>query len=96
MKTLVISPRASADIDEIYDYTEGRWGQDQAEDYTFGIRSVLEEVCRGTRSGKSINEIREGACSLSYRSHYLIYRERSRSVVLIRILHRRMQVARHL
>jgi toxin ParE1/3/4 len=96
MKTLVISPRATADIDEIYDYTEDHWGQDQAEDYTFGIRTVLQDVCRGTRSGKSINEILRGACSLSYRSHYLIYRERPHSIVLIRILHRRMQVARHL
>jgi toxin ParE1/3/4 len=87
MKNLIISPRAADDIDEIYDYTEARWGQDQAEDYTFGIRQALQEACRGTREGKSIDHIRKGAMSLSFRSHYLIYQEKAASLILIRILH---------
>ncbi|MBT9370678.1 type II toxin-antitoxin system RelE/ParE family toxin [Rhizobium sp. CSW-27] len=96
MKTLIISPRAADDIDEIYDYTEARWGQDQAEDYTFGIRQALQDVCRGTKKGRSINHIRKGAMSLSFRSHYLIYQEKAASLILIRILHQRMNIGHHL
>lgn len=87
MKKLIVSPRAGGDIDDIYDYTESRWGEDQAEDYTSGIRQALQEVCQGTRKGKSIDHVRKGAISLSFRSHFLIFRENTSSIILIRILH---------
>jgi toxin ParE1/3/4 len=96
MKTFIISPRAAADINDIYDYTEERWGQDQAEAYTLGIRQALQEVCRGNRAGKPIGHIKQKAISLSYRSHYIVYRQEFRSIVVIRILHRRMNIGRHL
>lgn len=96
MKKLIVSPRAGGDIDDIYDYTESRWGEDQAEDYPSGTRQALQEACRGTRKGKSIDHIRKGAMSLSFRSHYLIYQEKAASLILIRILHQRMNIGRHL
>jgi hypothetical protein len=33
----VLSPRAQADLDDIWDYTADRWGLDQAETYTRDI-----------------------------------------------------------
>jgi toxin ParE1/3/4 len=46
--------------------------------------------------GRSIDHIRKGAMSLSFRSHYLIYQEKAASLILIRILHQRMNIGRHL
>ena len=44
MKALVFSPKAEADIDDIYDYTEDCWGYDQAESYVFGLRDACLQV----------------------------------------------------
>ena len=34
MGRFVLSPRAQTDLDDIWNYTAGRWGLDQAETYT--------------------------------------------------------------
>jgi len=34
MGRYVLSPRAQSDLEEIWNYTERRWGTDQAEAYT--------------------------------------------------------------
>ncbi|MBB4191262.1 plasmid stabilization system protein ParE [Rhizobium aethiopicum] len=55
MKVLVFSPAAVDDIDRIYDYTEEKWGQGQAEDYIFALRDDCEALAAQTkRAAKSL------------------------------------------
>jgi toxin ParE1/3/4 len=96
MKHLIVSPGASQDIDAVFDYTDGRWGLDQAITYTLGIKSTLQQICGGKRRGRRIPQLAAAYLSVSYQSHYLIYRETRQSIVLIRILHQRMNIGRHL
>lgn len=96
MKLLIVSPRAAHDLDALFDYTEERWGLDQAVTYTLGIRRSIEEICEGRRYGRKILGLRKAYLSVVYQSHYLIYRETPHSIVLIRILHQRMNIGRHL
>lgn len=96
MKALIFTPRATADIDSIYDYTEENWGFEQAEEYTFGIRDFCRSLSAGERRGRRIDDVRRGYQSLPYKSHFIIYRETSARITVIRILHQRMNLARHL
>lgn len=96
MKALIFSPKAVADIDDIYDYTDATWGYDQAEDYTFGIRDFCRVLATGERSGRKIDGIKRGYLVLAYKSHFIIYRETSTIISIVRILHQRMNIARHL
>lgn len=96
MKLLIVSPRAAHDLDALFDYTEERWGLEQAIAYTHGIRRSLQEICEGQRSGRTISGLKKVYFSVAYQSHYLIYRETSHSIVLIRILHQRMNIRDHL
>ncbi|MDH4441387.1 MAG: type II toxin-antitoxin system RelE/ParE family toxin [Rhizobium sp.] len=96
MKHLIVSPGAAKDIDAVFDHTEERWGLDQAVAYTLGIKSTLQQICEGKRSGRRIPELAKAYHSLSYQSHYLIYRKTRQSIILIRNLHQRMNIGRHL
>lgn len=96
MKALIFTPRATADIDSIYDYTEETWGSGQAEEYTFGIRDFCKSLSAGERRGRKIDDVRCGYQSLSYKYHFIIYRETSNRITVIRILHQRMNISRHL
>ncbi|MGK9053244.1 type II toxin-antitoxin system RelE/ParE family toxin [Xaviernesmea oryzae] len=96
MKTLIFAPKAIADIDRIYDYTEEKWGSDQAEDYTFGIRDFCNGLAAGEKAGRSIEAIKSGYRSLPYKSHFIIFRQTAARVIIVRILHQRMNIARHL
>ena len=60
----VLSPRAQADLGEIWDHTLSRWGSDQAERYLRQIQAALELLTRNPRLGRSASAIRRG-----YRKH---------------------------
>ncbi|WP_377277850.1 type II toxin-antitoxin system RelE/ParE family toxin [Rhizobium sp. R86522] len=58
MKPLIVSPRAAHDLDALFDYTEERWGLDQAIAYALGTRRNLQEICEGRRYGRKIPGLR--------------------------------------
>lgn len=95
MKTLVFSPKAEADINDIY-YTEENWGFDQAEAYTLELRDVCLLLAEGRRSGRMFPDSKRNYRVLPFRSHLVIYRETNTHLAIVRILHQRMNVRRHL
>ncbi|MCA2409710.1 type II toxin-antitoxin system RelE/ParE family toxin [Rhizobium leguminosarum bv. viciae 248] len=96
MKALVLSPAAVDDLDRIYDYTEEKWGQGQAEDYIVALRGYCEALAAQTKRGRKIIRLRSGYTALAFRSHFVIYAETEKVLTVIRILHRRMNIAAHL
>ncbi|CAN7328351.1 type II toxin-antitoxin system RelE/ParE family toxin [Rhizobium sp. LjRoot30] len=96
MRRLVFSPKSLADIDRIFDYTEEKWGSEQAETYIFELRDCCSHLVERRQRGRVIGGVRPGYLSLTCGSHFIIYRETSNSVRIIRILHRRMNIAAHL
>ncbi|CDN55973.1 Plasmid stabilization system protein [Neorhizobium galegae bv. officinalis bv. officinalis str. HAMBI 1141] len=96
MKTLIFAPKATADIDHIYDYTDETWGYNQAEEYTFGIRDFCRALSLGERSGRKIDQIKRGYRALAYGSHFIVYRETPTTISIIRVLHQRMNIGGHL
>ena len=93
---VVFSPRALIDIDRIYDYTEARWGSEQAEKYTFELKSVCHRLAEVPRPGKPATIIRRGYFVAGASSHNIFFREEVGRIVVIRILHNRMDPSRHL
>lgn len=93
---LIFSPKAAFDIDQIFGYTEGRWGSEKAEDYIFGLRDKCRALSAGGIRGRSMDSIRSGYYLLPYASHFIVYRESAKSVTIVRILHQRMNIAAHL
>ena len=96
MAGYALSPAARADIEEIWDYTVRHWGEAQAERYTRNIRDACEALGDGTLSGRSAEDIRAGYRKTAVGSHVMFYRVRADVVEIIRILHRSMDVDRHI
>ncbi|MGO4438038.1 type II toxin-antitoxin system RelE/ParE family toxin [Rhizobium sp. RAF56] len=96
MKTLIFSPRAADDIDRIFDYTAEKWGSQQAEDYTLGIRDICRTLLDGERRGRKIAGLGSAYLALSFQSHFIIYKATERNLTIVRILHRQMNIATHL
>ncbi|SCB45879.1 type II toxin-antitoxin system RelE/ParE family toxin [Rhizobium multihospitium] len=96
MKRLIFSPKATLDIDQIYDYTEEKWSSEQAEGYIFAIRDHCDALIAGTARGRAINGIKPGYLALASGSHFIVYKDDAQTVAIIRILHRRMNIGSHL
>jgi toxin ParE1/3/4 len=96
MKGFILSPAAQADIDGIWDYTARRWGEEQAVRYLQDMRDVCRKLAAGTRPSRPV-DIRPGYHRCQSGSHVLYFKTADDGqIVIIRILHQRMDVNRHL
>jgi toxin ParE1/3/4 len=95
MSRYVLSPRARADLDDIWNYTAQRWGTDQAEEYLRLLQSAIDTVADEPRKGRASDEVRQGYRKYAAGSHMLFYRVIDTGIDVIRILHSRMDFERH-
>jgi toxin ParE1/3/4 len=96
MSRAIFTPRARADLDNIWEYTAKRWGIDQAEQYLRRIAEAAELIAETPGRGRSCDHVREGYRKYPVASHVLFDREISGGVDVIRILHQQMDFDRHL
>ncbi len=96
MSRYVLSPRAQADLDGIWEYTAETWGVDQAERYIQLIAGGISAVASKPTRGKSCGHIREGYRKHPVGSHVLFYRMSGDGIDVIRILHQQMDFERHM
>jgi toxin ParE1/3/4 len=82
-----LSPEATADLEEIRQYTAERFGEDQARRYLLGLREALQQLVSLPNSGREVavgSEIR----SWLHRGHYrILYRGRGGDLEIGRIIH---------
>lgn len=92
-----LTPAARRDLDGIWSFTIERWGEDQAEMYLRTLAQAFADLAEGTRPGRSAHDVREGYWRLPVESHVVFYRKpEAGGIEVIRILHKHMDVERHL
>ena len=97
MSRYLLNPVAAADLEQIYDYTLGRWDIDQAEHYVRGLLLAFDRAADNPRIGRACDDIRPGYFRLSAGSHTIYYRIAATGIVeIMRILHQRMDADQHL
>ena len=96
MKKVVYSPKAQADLDDIWEYTANHWDMDRADGYIRGLVDACDGLASGRRTGRNADVIRAGYRSLNQMSHVVFYRESESLIDIIRILHQRMDLPNHL
>lgn len=96
MKGHALSPRARADLEDIWAYGEGRWGFAQAEAYLRQLQRSIDTLAADPRRGRPCDDIRPGYAKFSVGSHVLFFRSSGDQIDIVRILHQRMDFDRHL
>ena len=91
-----LSPAARSDLDEIWDYSAEQWGPDQADNYVLDLIGAIERIASGKRHGRPCDNIRAGYFKFACQSHLIFYKKEKDAVVLIRVLHQRMDFNRRL
>jgi toxin ParE1/3/4 len=92
---LILSEAADADLVDIGVYTIEQWGMGQADIYVGGLIAQMNAVAAGEAHAAKItmiagmNRVRSGL-------HHIYYRIEGDAIIVIRILHERMDPARHL
>jgi toxin ParE1/3/4 len=96
MRTVKLTDYAQADLEQIADYTQSVWGQKQADFYLEQLETAFYSLLDNPYLGKSREDIRLGYRSLVVEKHLIFYRLTEEKLEIMRILHDRMDVMRHL
>ena len=91
-----LSPRAQADVEDIWDYTARTWGIDQAETYVGRLGQHIALIADHPELGYPCSDIRSGYYRFPCGEHVAFYRIVSNIIEIVRILHKRMDTHRHL
>jgi toxin ParE1/3/4 len=96
MLRIVVSPRARDDMVRIATYTLSMWGEAQMSRYIDGLHARFAELARFPVLGRPRDEMAPGYRSIVQGAHVVFYRTTARELVIVRILHGRMDPDRHL
>lgn len=94
-KSYRLSPLAQADLEGIWLYTFERWSLEQADSYHRDLVAAFEALAAGTRRGRAV-DIRPGYLKYLCGAHVIYFRDNADWLDVIRILHQRQDVERHL
>jgi toxin ParE1/3/4 len=73
VKDIVLAPRVSAELDQIYLYTDDKFGKAQAERYELAFRKVFQLIREHETIGRPRDEIGPGYRSFKVGSHLVFY-----------------------
>lgn len=93
---LIVTILARRDLNGISRFTLDNWGRSQLDVYLSGLLDRLDEVALNRGLGRNIAKIPQQYLRVKYRSHFIFFRVVGDEVRIIRILHQRMDAARHL
>lgn len=91
---LELLPGAIADLDSIYAYSVDQWGQEQAKNYLRALNARMQGLRRFPALGKAQDALHPGLRRIGEGSHSIYYLIRDETVLIVRVLHDRMDTKR--
>ena len=92
---LVASPQARQDIASILRYTGRTWGRNQLLIYRDKLDEALKTVGHNPNLGHGSPELPETHRLYFVGSHVVVYRTQGETISVVRVLHQRMSLVRH-
>ncbi|MEP6606950.1 MAG: type II toxin-antitoxin system RelE/ParE family toxin [Nitrosospira sp.] len=92
---LTLSPEAQKDFTSILRYTGERWGREQLLIYRDKLNDALMLLGRNPQLGHQSGELSDTHRLYFVGSHVIVYRIRQDTTEVVRILHQRMSITRH-
>ena len=90
-----LTRRAATDLEAIFEYTAEQFGVEQARSYLGGLHACCGRLADSPRLGRSAASLSPGLRRCEFRSHVVFYLAESEGVVIVRVLHERMDAPRH-
>lgn len=90
-----LSRRAAADLEAIAEYTIERYGVEQAHRYREELKSCFAQLAENATLGRRAEHLARGLLRFEHQSHVVFYIREQAGLLIVRILHSRMDVPRH-
>lgn len=96
MPSFSFTQEALVDLDSIVQYTLQKRGKGQANNYVQNLNLLASRLAENPTIGKKRNSLRNELYSVPNASHILFYTETLKGIVIIRVLHKKMDISQHL
>ena len=90
-----LTDEADRDVEEVLAYSVNSFGVAQTERYFEALKECIELLADNPNMGHSAEEILPEYLRFPYESHIIFYKKLSASILVVRILHERMDPERH-
>ena len=95
MGSYKLTVKADLDIEEIWEYTNSRWGKKQAQKYLNQLEDRFIALAENPNIGKQRYELAGSPMSSHCGRHVIFYRKARKYIEIIRVLHDSMDFPRH-
>ena len=89
-----LTPNAKASLKAIGRYTELRWGKAQRNRYLHALDKQFHALAKSPLKGRTRDDVAPGLRSFLEGSHIIFYVPRRKDIVIIDVLHQRMDPLR--
>jgi toxin ParE1/3/4 len=98
--TVQLTVDAEQDIEGIYYYSITNFGEKQADLYYLNPASGLSDhftyIANNLETSRSFNFVKERLLRSNFENHAIYYRQEDDGILILRVLHQRMDPLRHL
>ncbi|MFZ1180370.1 MAG: type II toxin-antitoxin system RelE/ParE family toxin [Herbaspirillum sp.] len=91
-----LTPAAEHDLEIIWTHTSQQWSVEQANRYTNMLMAAFAELTQSPKTAPACDHIRPGYRRRSVERHMIYFRITVYGIVVVRILHDRMDVSLYL
>ena len=91
-----LTRKADDDLDGIYEYSITNFGLQQAQNYLNDLLRCFEHLGEHPEAGPLAKPLAPGLRRYPFRSHTVFYIPQDGGVLVVRVLHQRMDAPRHL
>ena len=91
-----LSRRAATDLEDIADYTIKQFGVRQARVYRDSLKSCFQRLANNSKMGRKAEQLASGLRRFEHQAHIIFYTLDEGGVYIVRVLHSRVDVRRHL
>mgnify|MGYP002635246779 CR=1 FL=1 len=91
-----LSKRAAADVARVAHYTIEQFGVEQARRYRDGLDTCFQRLAENAELGRTAGQLAPNLRRFEYQSHVVFYMPDEGGILIVRVLHERMDVQAHL
>ena len=91
-----LTEEAVRDVEGILEYSVINFGANQAQHYFEALKECIELLADNPGMGHSAEDILSDYLRFSFESHVIFYKVLSSSILVVRVLHERMDTKRHM
>jgi len=94
--SIVKTALAEEDIKDIYKYSYKNFGEAQAEKYYDGLEERFIAILNKDAHSQDYSHIESGLRRVNYEKHAIYYETYEDEIIILRVLHQKMDALRHL